>query len=56
MQHEERVGGVTHRQLALWVCCLESPGRGAVIGIDVLKLELSNGIKAGDRFGRIESH
>lgn len=55
MQQEKGVGGVTHRQLAMWVCCLESPGR-CVIGMDVLKLELSNGIKAEDRFGRIESH
>lgn len=56
MQQEEGVGGVTHRHLALWVCCLESPGRGAVFEIDVLKLELNNGIEAGDRFVRIESH
>lgn len=56
MQQEEGVGRVNHRQLALWVCYLESPGRGAVIGIEVLKLALSNGIKVGARFGRIENH
>lgn len=53
VQQKERVGGVAHRQLALWVCCLESPGRDVVIGIEA---ELSNAIKVGDRFGRIESH
>lgn len=42
--------------LALWVCCLESPGRGVVIAIEVLKFVLRNEIKVGDRFGGMKSH